>query len=241
MNIDRRNLWQEAFGDTDAFLDGFSATAYAPERSKSIEINGKTVAALYWFDCRYGEEKLAYLYAVATAKSHRGQGLCHRLMRETHRHLQENGYAGVLLVPGNRELVNLYADMGYTPCTAIGQMSVQAQGKTECTLIDKREYAAVRRQLLPLGGVIQEGENLDFLEAQAQFYRGDDFVLVARKEGELLIGVELLGNTAKAAAIVGSLGCKTGEFRVPSGDVPFAMALFFKQVPKPSDFGLAFD
>ena len=241
MNIDRRALWQEAFGDTDAFLDGFSATAYAPERSKSIEINGKTVAALYWFDCRYGEEKLAYLYAVATAKSHRGQGLCHRLMQDTHRHLQENDYAGALLVPGNRELVNLYADMGYTPCTAIGQMSVQAQGKTECTLIDKREYAAVRRQWLPQGGVIQEGENLDFLETQAQFYRGDDFVLAARKEENRLIGLELLGNTAKAAAIVGTMDCKNGEFRIPCGDIPFAMGLFFKEMPIPSYFGLAFD
>ncbi len=241
MNINRRNLWKEAFGDTDEFLDIFSATAYADERSNGIEINGKTVAALYWFDCEYKEKKIAYIYAVATAKAHRGQGLCHRLMNDTHRLLREQGYAGAMLVPGNRDLVDLYADMGYEPCTRVGQLSVTAEGSTECMPIDKCGYAVLRRQFLPQGGVMQEGENLDFLERQAAFYRGNDFVLAARKEGEKLIGMELLGNTETAAAIVGALGCKTGEFRIPNGNIPFAMGFFFEEMTKPTYFGLAFD
>ena len=89
--------------------------------------------------------------------------------------------------------------------------------------------------------MIQEGENLAFLEKQAQFYRGDDFVLAARKEGDRLSGLELLGNTERAAAIVGALGSASGEFRVPNGNTPFAMGLFFEEMPKPSYFGLAFD
>lgn len=241
MNIDRRHLWKEAFGDTDEFLDIFSATAYAHERSNSIEIDGKTVAALYWLDCQYGEKKIAYIYAVATAKAHRGQGLCRRLMEDTHRLLREQGYAGAMLVPGNKGLVNMYAGMGYEPCTRIGQLSVTAAGYIECMPIDKSEYAVLRRQFLPQGGVIQEGENLDFLERQAQFYRGSDFVLAARKEGEVLIGLELLGNPETASAIVGALGCKTGEFRIPNGNIPFAMGLFFEEMPKPAYFGFAFD
>ena len=241
MNIDRRNLWKEAFGDTDEFLDLFASTAYADKRTNSIEIDGKTVAALYWFDCEYAEKKLAYIYAVATAKTHRGQGLCHRLMENTHRLLQPQGYAGAMLVPGSRELVRLYANMGYEPCTCVGQLSVMSRGFTDCVPIDQREYAILRRQLLPQDGVIQEGENLDFLEKQAQFYRGSDFVLAARKEGDRLSGLELLGNTEKASAIVGALGCASGEFRVPNGNTPFAMGLFFEEMPKPSYFGLAFD
>lgn len=241
MNIDRRYLWKEAFGDSDAFLDIFSATAYANERTNCIEIDGKTVAALYWFDCEYAEKKIAYIYAVATAKAHRGQGLCHRLMEHTHRRLQAQGYAGALLVPGSRELVRLYADMGYEPCTCVGQLAVNAEGVTDCVPIDKREYATLRRQRLPQGGVIQEGENLDFLERQAKFYRGNDFVLAARKEGEKLVGLELLGNTKTVSAIVGALGCASGEFRVPNGNTPFAMSLFFEEMSKPSYFGLAFD
>ena len=241
MNIDRRNLWKEAFGDTDEFLDAFSATAYADARTNAIEKDGKTVAALYWFDCEYQGKKLAYIYAVATAKAHRGQGLCHRLMKNTHRLLKERGYAGAMLVPGSRELVNLYADMGYASCTRIGQLSVAAQGKTDCISIDKRGYALLRRQYLPQKGVVQEGENLDFLERQAQFYRGDDFVLGARKEGNRLVGMELLGNAEKASAIVGTLGCSVGEFRIPNGNNPFAMGLFFEEISKPSYFGFAFD
>lgn len=241
MNIDRRNLWKEAFGDTDEFLDIFSATAYADARTNAIEKDGKTVASLYWFDCEYQGKKLAYIYAVATAKAHRGQGLCHRLMEDTHRLLKERGYAGAMLVPGNRELVNLYAGMGYEPCTRIGQISAKAQGTAECMPIDKREYADLRRRYLPPDGVIQEGENLDFLERQAQFYRGDDFVLASRREEDNLIGMELLGNEKKASAIVSSLGCTRGEFRIPNGNIPFAMGLFFESISKPSYFGFAFD
>ena len=241
MNIDCRNLWKEAFGDTDEFLDVFSATAYSAQRTNRVEIDGKTVAALYWFDCEYKGKKIAYIYAVATAEAYRGQGLCHKLMRKTHRLLQEKGYAGTMLVPGGQDLATLYADMGYVPCTCIGNVSVSARGGTDCVPIDKREYAMLRRQMLPPCAVIQEGENLDFLEKQAQFYCGDGFVLAARKEGNKLIGLELLGDTEKAAAIVGSLGCALGEFRVPNGNIPFAMGLFFEPMPKPVYFGLVFD
>ena len=36
-------------------------------------------------------------------------------------------------------------------------------------------------QFLPQGGVVQEGANLDFLEKQARFFAGHDFLLAARE------------------------------------------------------------
>ena len=71
-----RRLWKEAFGDSDAFLDRFFTIAYSPDRCRCVTADGRVTAALYWFDCDCQGEKLAYLYAVATAQDCRGRGLC---------------------------------------------------------------------------------------------------------------------------------------------------------------------
>ena len=88
-----RLLWKEAFGDTDAFLDSFFAIAFACDRCRCVTEDSRVTAALYWFDCSCGGKKMAYLYAVATAKDRRGSGLCRALLEDTHAHLKKKGYA----------------------------------------------------------------------------------------------------------------------------------------------------
>ena len=102
-----RELWKEAFGDSDAFLDGFFATGFSPTRCRVLDWNGRCAAALYWFDCSIEGKKLAYIYAVATLEDFRGKGFCRQLMEKTHRDLQASGYAGCVLVPGSRALFGL--------------------------------------------------------------------------------------------------------------------------------------
>ena len=63
-----RQLWQEAFGDSDAFLDSFFSLSFAPERCRCVTEENHVTAALYWFDCSCHGGKMAYLYAVATGK-----------------------------------------------------------------------------------------------------------------------------------------------------------------------------
>ncbi len=238
-----RTLWQEAFGDTDDFLDIFFTTAFSPERCRCIDRDGEIVAALYWFDCSYDDQPIAYLYAIATAKAYQGQGLCRKLMENTHRHLRSLGYAGAILVPGTKELFSFYERGGYTVCSHIGTLTcAAAKVHVEIVPISAEEYAMRRRKLLPENGVIQEGENLRFLQTQANLYATDTALLAARREGDTLRGLELLGNSSQASAITNTLGCDTGKFRTPFGDTPFAMyyPLAEDSLP-PSYFGLAFD
>ena len=54
-----RELWKEAFGDTDAFLDSFFSLAFSPARARCIRSDGGICAALYWFDCEYGGGRVA--------------------------------------------------------------------------------------------------------------------------------------------------------------------------------------
>lgn len=242
-----RSLWQEAFGDTEDFLDDFRRTAFHTDRCRCVVTDGIIAAALYWFDCMCMEKRIAYVYAVATVKAYRGKGICHKLMEDTHRHLSELGYEGVIVVPGSKELFLFYEDMGYRVCSTVCEFSctaaVQDGHKALLRSIDKLEYARLRRQFLPEGGVVQENENLDFLQTQAQFYAGPGFLLAARKEDDRLFGVELLGDEAKASEIVNELACVQGMFRIPGEGRPFAMyhSLTSNTQPAPTYFGLAFD
>ncbi len=238
----RRRLRQEAFGDTDAFLDTFEKTAFSPDRCRCITQDGELLAALYLFDCTYGGVRAAYLYAVATAVAHRGRGLCRALMEDTHAHLAARGYAASILVPGEASLFGFYERLGYRPFGGVRSLRCDAGAyDTAVREIGTDEYARLRRLYLPDGGVLQEGENLAFLAAQATLYTGDGFVLAARREGEMLCGIELLGDAEKAPAIVRALGCKSGIFRT-AGDERFAMFYPLTDgAEMPSYFGLSFD
>lgn len=236
-----RRLWQEAFGDTDAFLDGFFSTAFAPDRCRCAVENGQVKAALYWFSCESDGQPLAYIYAVATAKRFRGQGICRKLMEDTHNHLKSVGYAGALLVPGDSELRSMYRAMGYADMTGVKRFSCEAGAPIPLESIDGAQYAALRRALLPPNPVLQEGENLRFLQTMAHFYRGEDFLFCAVQEADRLTALELLGNERAAPGIVAALGCKEGAFTVP-GEEPFAMGIAFTpDFRKPEYFAFAFN
>ena len=121
-----RSLWKEAFGDEDSFLDVFFGTGFSPDRCRCIPLNGEIAAALYWFDCSWEGGPLAYLYAVATCKQYRGQGLCRKLMANTHEHLKYLGYTGAVLVPGEPSLFDFYSNMGYTAFGSVEDFSCRS-------------------------------------------------------------------------------------------------------------------
>ncbi len=251
---DLRSLWKEAFGDNDEFLDSFYSTAFDASRCRvayakkdtncSDTINSHHLAAaLYWFNCTIDDQRIAYVYAVATAKEFRGNGACHMLLDDTHKHLKSIGYSSVVLVPGNDALINLYEGCEYELCTK--------RSRIECAGIDmgifvqeinKDEYAALRRKYLPANAVIQEDENLNFLTTQARFFTGDHFLLAASIENENLYGIELLGDSSFASGIVYSLACKDGTFFTPGKNEPFAMYhALCEDAIEPGYFGFAFD
>ena len=237
-----RKLWREAFGDTDEFLDVFFKTAFSPERCACVTVDGDVAAALYWFSCECREKRIAYIYAVATAKAYRGQRLCHKLMDYTHTVLKEQGYSGAVLVPVTPSLFEFYGGMGYKTCSTVTEQKYKADtGKTDMCRIDKGEYGELRRKYLPDGGVVQEYENLDFLETQAEFYKGDGFVVATRVENGVLYGVEFLGNTDKIPSVIKASGYEKGEFRTVGNGRKFAMYCAFDESEMPTYFGLAFD
>lgn len=238
-----RQLWRLAFGDPEEFLDAFFAAAYAPERCRCILEKGQIVAVLYWFDVSWEERKFAYLYAVATHPDFRGRGLCRALMEDTHALLARHGYDSALLVPQKEGLRKMYASFGYRDWGGAAEFTCGAgERAVPIRAVSQGEYAGLRREFLPKGGVVQEGENLDFLSTYAVYYAGQDFLLAMAEEDGKLLGIELLGNAGAAPGIVKALGCESGTFRTPGNTRPFAMGISFGENQKmPTYFGLAFD
>ena len=231
-----RQLWQEAFGDSDAFLDQFFHTAFSKDRCLCALDDQQVVAAAYWFSC----EEYAYIYAVATVKAYQGRGICHRLMEQIHKILASRGYSGAVLVPGDASLRQFYAGMGYADFGGMDTFTCEAGTPIPLRNIDAAEFGQLRRQYLPEGGVIQEGENLAFLSCNAKFYAGKDFLLTAIETDGELLSPELLGNTSAAPGILAALQIPCGTFHCP-GSAPFAMWLAFDKKIAPTYFGFAFD
>ena len=234
-----RNLWKEAFHDTDAFLDVFFHRAFSYDRCCCVTVDEEVAAALYWFDCQWQEKKIAYLYAVATAKNRQGQGLCRALMAHTHRILSQAGYAGAILSPENDTLFTMYGKFGYRTCSYIHKFSCTAAGAPiPLREVTPTEYAAARRKLLPANSVLQEHVTLDFLSTYAQLYTGPGIVLAAFPDDSELVVCELLGAPETAPSILATLGYPKGFFRAPGNQQPFAMYLSLTEDPSmPSYFG----
>ena len=237
-----RALWHQAFGDTPAFLDGFFAAAFAPRRCLCIREGNQVIAALYWFDCTLDGRKIAYLYAVATEKAHRGQGLCKALLAETLAHLPTQGYCGTLLSPANEALFPMYEKMGFREALTLREFTALAGGQPiPLTPLNPEDYACLRREALPAGGVVQEEENLAFLSQYAAFYRAEGCLFAATQEDGHLFCMEFFGEERAIPGILTALNADSGTFRTPGNEKPFALYASLDGTAAPSYFGLAFD
>ena len=233
-----RDLWQQAFGDTDGFLDIFFSTGFSFDRCRCLTVNGILASGLYWFDCALGNEKLAYIYAVATGEAFQRQGLCAALMEDTHQHLKDSGYDGAILVPGTEDLRRYYRRFGYANFGGISETKVSAAKPLPIRPVSAEEYAALRQKYLPSGGVELKGEMLTFFSKLARFYAGDGFVFAAEENRVI---PELLGDCPDIGGIAAALGVTEMTVRT-QGATPFAMYLPLEESQKaPAYFGIALD
>lgn len=219
----QKALWQEAFGDTDAFLDGFFASGFSPSHCQCLYQNNRLAAALYWFDCTWQDKKVAYLYAVATKKSLQGQGLCRSLMEATHLQLQRAGYAGAVLVPGNASLAGMYEKFGYRTFSYAGKQEILPTKPVPVKEISPAEYAALRKLFLPENAVCQEKPAFDFLATFCRFYRTKDGLFCLSRQDNTLNFQEFLGDTSLLPGITAALDAEKALVRIPDSQTPFAM------------------
>ena len=238
-----RRLWNEAFGDTDAFLDLFFTLAYHPDHCCCMGTQGRVTAALYWLDMFCNGQKIAYIYAVATAADCRGQGLCRQLMGDTAELLKQRGYRGALLVPQDEGLRTMYGRMGYGDGAPIDEFFCAAgNAPIPVSGISAEAYASLRSAYLPRDSVEPGAEALAFLGAMARFYTGDGVLAAASREPDHLRILEYLGDRSKIPGLIAALGATEATVRTPGNSRPFAMYLpLTADCAAPDYYPFAFD
>lgn len=239
---DLRLLWKEAFGDSDAFLDAFFSTGFSSQRCLCLLEEDRPVAVVYWFLEHCQGKPVAYLYAIATRQDRRGQGLCRKLLEQTHILLTQAGYAAAILVPATAELAQMYRKMGYRFMAGVTDLPVCAAAPAvQLRRVDGKTYHRLRQIYLPAGSVSLDETCLSFLESQYQLYAGESFLLAAIRETDCLVGIELLGDAAAGPGILRTLEMEVGTFRTPGREKTFAMYHPLNpDFSEPTYFGLAF-
>lgn len=242
MTIEKTALWQQAFGDSREFVESFFRTGYSPDRCRFLERDGRLAAILYWFDCQWAGKKVAYIYAVATDKDFRGQGLCRQLMGDTHQYLQSLGYAGAALVPGDAGLFHMYRKLGYRGFSPMVRKSLLSGGEpVEARCITPAQYAVLAKDYLPAGSIVPGGEMLSFYETYGQFYAFDGGCFCAAREGDTLYIQEFFGDPGVLPGIGAALGANNVQVRLPGEGLPFAMYYSFTDGALPGYLGIALD
>lgn len=237
-----RQLWKEAFRDTEEYLNLFFSTAFSPDRCLCAQLDGRPVAALYWMDCRHLGKPVAYLYAVATSNAFRRRGICRELMDYTRTHLQHLGYAGLILVPGNERLRFMYQRMGFQDATTLSEIKEKASAPAlPLQRITPQEYANLRKEKLPRLSVLQEGDCLSLMAGAYTLYSGPGVLLATEESSKQLRCVEFLGDTVAIPGVLAALKKESGTFCVPGDQHPFAMWLPLTQLQPPEYFAFAFD
>lgn len=236
-------LWQQVFGDSEAYISTFFRLARVKKRCFCVTDGDAPVGALYWLDMWCRGEKLAYLYAIVTAPQRRGQGICKKLMNHTLNTLAASGYAGALLVPESPSLRQMYRKMGFEDGAPLQEFTVEG-GIAPMALeeLSGSAYFALRERSAGADAVIPGEEALALLSRYAGFYRGEDVLFIAARNGDTLCVTELLGSADAAPAIVNAFGCSRGIFRCPGGSEPFAMYRgLHDRFRQPGWFSTAFD
>lgn len=207
-------LWAEAFGDSEEticrFLDNICKNNIVVYTQNDDVIG---MASVLPVSCK--EEKGRYVYAVATAKSHMGQGICRKIMAFIEEFAKNMGESFLILVPADESLFDFYKKMGYNQTVFASKPYEAETGE----IISAEEYYNIRENAL---------RNFDFIK----WSKADlEFILSHGKAVKTKNGAVYIENERVIEAIVPHLEV---------GNDPFALIKYTKDLKfeKPY-FGLA--
>lgn len=111
------SLWQEAFGDSREETAFYFRFRHRDENMLVMETDGMIAGMLSMLPLTLaapGQRFPArYVFAVATKKERRGQGISTELLSAAHAQMREEGTAASLLVPADEGLFTFYGRRGY--------------------------------------------------------------------------------------------------------------------------------
>lgn len=235
-------LWTVCFGDEAAVVEDFWETMWPEITVFTLEDCAAMATAM---PIRWQGKPAAYLYAVATDPSRRGEGLCRRLMAEAETWLTDQGYAYAVLSPAEHSLFQFYGRMGYETSFFCGRQVFRGLGSDRIVrIVSPAAYATLRRQYGPADSVEYPESLLALQERAGPLLEIPGLGCAAIEPAEHGYAArELLSRDPQtaASALCVYLNIPLLPARMP-GPVPFGMAKSLDGSPlQPSYLGLAFE
>ncbi len=106
-------LWQEVFGDDEAFIDHFLICHHQPQQLFTHWEKEELVAMLHLIPFQHEGKRVGYLYGIATAPRARHQGLATRLIQQAIEKAKEEQFSALILIPANEGLRSFYSRFGF--------------------------------------------------------------------------------------------------------------------------------
>lgn len=108
-----KELWKEAFGDSDEFIDSFLERFHTPGRMLAVWENGKLLSMLHVLPFAFEGYRAGYIYGVATAQDERGKGHATRLMQLAVERARRDGLDALVTIPASESLRGYYSRFGF--------------------------------------------------------------------------------------------------------------------------------
>lgn len=256
-------LWQEAFDADEQEAAYYFKHRHVNENMLVALENGRLAGMLTMLPARLitatGALPVEYVFAVATFKAFRGQGISTRLLEKAHRHMEQKGAAASVLVPATPSLFNFYEKRGYAPYFYLDSLPVDAkdipspESDTVITPCEADCYLALRDAALSshtpyvrwdkdalryiISGFRAEGGGALRLTAR----RGNAACLYEMRDGGIRITELVLNGLSQSAALSALHSRLRGSrylLRAPAGTLenaalqPFGMVRWFVSPPE---------
>lgn len=109
-----KELWREAFGDSDEYIDYFISHYFCDKNMLSVENEDGLLSMLHIIPFSYCNFKIGYIFAVATAPQARCRGYAAKLIEKAVYLAKETGYDALALIPADDKLYNYYTRFGFS-------------------------------------------------------------------------------------------------------------------------------
>lgn len=108
-----RRMWHEIFGDEIAEIDTF-LIRHSEAVPMIYKERDRVVSMLFVVPLQMWEQRVAYIYAVATLDEYRGRGIASNLLGEALRYIEESrAFDCAALIPSSTESKRLYERLGF--------------------------------------------------------------------------------------------------------------------------------
>ena len=109
-----KQLWQEAFGDSDEFIDTFLHRFHTPERMYTLWNGDQLLSMLHLLPFSINGTEVGYIYGVATSPTERGRGHATRILKEAIEQAHNKKLGALVTIPADESLRHYYAKFGFT-------------------------------------------------------------------------------------------------------------------------------